>query len=331
VRFEQPLWGLLVFIVLAASWIDLKGIFRASVSLTYPNASQLQKLTPRLDQTLIKWLPDFLKILILFLIIFALARPQKVSRDISGSAEGIDIILAIDTSTSMLALDFEPKNRMQAAKKAAEEFIRNRISDRIGLLVFGGVPLLSCPLTLDYLALTEFLSTISAGMTYSQGTAIGDGIASAVNHIKDSPGKSKLIILLTDGRSNTGIIDPITAAKTAKAFGIKIYTIGTGKRGDAYIERYDPLFGRHLVRIPDSLDEDTLLKVAAETNGKYFRATDSKELAKIYSEINKLEKTKIERPETITYTDLYYLFLIPGAILLSLELFLSKTLLLKFP
>ncbi|HBL16780.1 MAG: hypothetical protein A2X36_05840 [Elusimicrobia bacterium GWA2_69_24] len=329
---QNPWWLLLAVPALAALWAAASGFFGRSPSLTYPNVVALRRDLPsRFADRLVRWAPAALRAAALCLCAAALARPQTVSRQLTGLAEGIDILMVLDTSTSMQAIDFDPLDRMTAAKDAARNFIQARLSDRIGILIFGGDPLLSCPLTLDYDALLEFLEGVSAGMTRSEGTAIGDGIAAGVGHLKDSGARSRILILLTDGRSNTGLIDPLTAAKTARTFGIKIYTIGTAKRGPAMVPVNDPIFGRQLVQIPDELDEDTLLKIAAETDGKYFRATNIAELASIYAEIDRLEKTEYERPEIVSYRDLYHLLLLPAVLLLALEMLLSETLLLRIP
>jgi Ca-activated chloride channel family protein len=331
VRFES-LWWLLVLIpaTAAAVWAYvLAG--RRSAALVYPAAGTLKKAAPKLRASFVRATPPALKLIVLLLVAFALARPQEISRQAAGLTEGIDILLVMDTSGSMRAIDFDPLNRMDAAKKAADQFIRGRLTDRIGLVVFGGDPILSCPLTLDYNALREYLQLVAPDMTRSEGTAIGDAIASAVNHIRESTARSKVLILLTDGSNNTGIVTPELAAKTAAAHDIKIYTIGTAKRGEALVPMYDPRRGRVLGRIPDSLDEDALTKIAQLTGGKYFRAENMLELAQVYAAIDKLEKYEFERPEIVSYTDLQHLLLIPAVILLGLELLLSRTLLLRVP
>lgn len=330
IRFEQPLWFLLLIPALCAAAFRIYLAENRTPALIYPGTGKLRTY-PRRRRIWLRWTPAVIKLLVLALGVCAMARPQTIDREFAGPAEGIDILMALDTSVSMRALDFDPLDRMAAAKNAAGEFIQGRVSDRIGILVFGGAPLLMCPLTLDYEALREFLRDVEAGMTQTQGTAIGDGIASAVNHLKGRASKSKVIILLTDGRSNVDAVDPLTAAKTARTFGIKIHTIGTAQRGPARIPVNHPIFGRQLQQIADELDEDTLLRVAAETGGKYFRATSLKELSSIYSEIDRMEKTEYERPEIVTRKDHLLWFLVPGAVLLGLEMLLSGTLLMRIP
>jgi Ca-activated chloride channel family protein len=212
----------------------------------------------------------------LCLLAFALSRPQKVRNEARGLGSGIDIMMAVDTSLSMSALDFSPESRLDAAKETASQFIEGRTQDRIGAIVFGGAPQLACPLTSDYTALLGEIKDFYPGMTHTDGTAIGDAIVSAVNHIKDGSAKSKIIVLLTDGRSNTGVIDPITAAKIAQTYGIKIYTIGTAKRGQSMMPIDDPSRGRVMVPIDDDLDDDLLTQVAEMTGGQYFRVTNLK-------------------------------------------------------
>ncbi|OIO12314.1 MAG: hypothetical protein AUJ52_00390 [Elusimicrobia bacterium CG1_02_63_36] len=329
-RFEEPLWLLAALPVLTAGAAALFGWSGRRATLRFPDAQSLGH-APMWKARVVRGTSPALTAAALLLMVVALARPQKVSRESAGPTEGIDILLALDTSTSMNAVDFDPLDRMTAAKRAAMDFIGKRVSDRIGALVFGGDPLLMCPLTLDYEALSGFLDRVYAGMTHSEGTAIGDGLAAAVDHLKESPAKSRVIILLTDGRSNTGLVDPLTAAKTARAFGIKVYTIGTAKRGESFVPVDSPLLGRRLVRIKDDLDEDSLLKIAAETDGKYFRAESAEELAKIYAEIDRLEKTEYERPEIVSYSDILIPFLIPAALLLFGEMLLSRTVLMRLP
>jgi Ca-activated chloride channel family protein len=279
----------------------------------------------------VRWGPLALKALALALTVLALARPQSVRREPAGPAEGIDIVLVLDTSESMRALDFDPFDRMTAAKQAATDFIKRRVSDRIGLVVFGGEPLMACPPTLDYEALLGFLEDVKPGMTQSRGTAIGDGLAAAAAHLKDSPAKSRIAVVLTDGANNAGLVDPLTAGKAAKALGIKVYTIGTAKRGRAMVPVDHPVLGRQMVAIDDDLDEDLLTRVAEETGGRYYRATSAKELSEIYGDIDQLEKSAVDRPETVSYSDHYRRLLWPAALVLAAELLLGHTLLVRLP
>ena len=330
VRFESPLLLLLALPALAAlAYAWRKGEGRRA-ALIYPAAKVFEGFQAG-SRSAVRVLPHALKGLALLLSIAALARPQKVIRQAASLSSGVDILLVMDVSTSMRALDFDPLDRMTASKNAARNFIKRRLSDRIGILVFGGVPLLTCPLTVDYGALLDFLDQVEAGMTQTDGTAIGDGIAAAVEHIKDSSAKSKVLVLLTDGANNTGVVDPLTAAKTAKTYGIKAYTIGTARRGPAMVPIDDPQFGRRLVQIPDELDEDLLIRIAAETSGRYFRAQNLTELESIYGEIDRLERSEVKLPPIISFTDYYVWLLVPAVVLLALSMVLTRTALMRLP
>jgi Ca-activated chloride channel family protein len=267
---------------------------------------------------------------VLVLLAFALARPQKVEKGEPPPTEGIDIMLCLDTSYSMSAVDFTPHNRLEAAKSAAADFIRRRANDRIGMVVFGGVAVLSCPLTLDYGSLLEFLQSAQINMTRADGTAIGDALMTSVNHLKHGKAKSKVLILLTDGRSNVGTItDPVAAAKTAAAYDIKVYTVGTATKGQAKIPTGNPM--QPYMTIGDDLDEATLLEVAAVTGGEFYRADNFFELQKIYARIDALEKTKFEVKSSVNRTDLYRLFLLPALALAALAFLLERTWLRSIP
>lgn len=330
-RLENHWWLLLLIPALAAAAAAAFGARGGPPAFRYPDAGALARLAPRGLGWPVRWLPILLKTTALALAVVALARPQSVSRELAGMAEGIDIILVLDTSESMRALDFDPLDRITAAKQAARDFVLKRSSDRIGLVVFGGEPLLACPPTLDYEALLSFLADIKPGVTQSRGTAVGDGLAAAVAHLKDTSAKSKVAVLLTDGANNAGLVDPLTAARVAKSLGVRVYTIGTAKRGQAMVPVDHPVFGRQLVAIQDELDEDSLSKVAFETGGRYFRAENTKELNEVYSEIDAMEKTAVDRPETVTYADFHHLLLIPAAVLLAAELLLGQTFLMRLP
>ncbi len=225
------------------------------------------------------------------LFIIVLARPQSTDRFQNTSTEGIDIVMTLDISGSMLSQDFKP-NRIEAAKNVATEFISGRPYDRMGLVIFSGESFTQCPLTTDHAVLINLLREVQSGMI-EDGTAIGNGLATAVNRIKDSQAKSKVIILLTDGVNNRGEIAPMTAAGIAKTFGIRVYTIGVGTEGMAPYPVQTP-FGIQYQDMPSEIDEAILQDIARTTGGKYFRATDNDKLVQIYSEIDKLEKSKID-------------------------------------
>ena len=240
----------------------------------------------------------------LLLIIVGFARPQISSLDKDITVEVIDIVLVLDTSSSMLAEDFKP-NRLEAVKDAAKEFIKNRSGDRIGLLVFGKDTFIQCPLTIDYSVLNNLLSEVTVMEPKYDGTAIGVAIANGVNRLRNSDSESKVIILLSDGSNNVGSIDPISAAKIAKEYNIKVYTIGAGTN-----QSITQIPGRGFVR--NEIDEDTLKGIAEVTNAKYFRATDKKSLSGIYREIDNLEKSEITVSYFSSYQEIYIWFLILG-------------------
>lgn len=240
-------------------------------------------------------------------LILALARPQYKLTTIEKNAEGIDIVMVLDMSSSMRAEDLKP-NRFEAAREVAKAFVDKRLSDRIGLVTFAMKSFTVCPPTLDYRLLKELLDEVEMGII-EDGTAIGMGIATAINRLKDSEAKSKIIIILTDGQNNAGEIDPVTAADLAVTFGIKIYTIGAGTRGTAPYPVQDPIFGRRYQNIQVNIDEDMLTRVAELSGGKYYRATDTDQLIRIYDEIDELEKSKVEEIIYTDYEDRYPVYL----------------------
>jgi Ca-activated chloride channel homolog len=239
-------------------------------------------------------LPMILRLLALCVFIVAMARPQSTSRSQDINSEGIDIVLCLDISGSMLAEDFKP-NRIEASKNVALKFIEGRENDRIALVIFSGEAFTQCPLTTDHSVLKNLFKDINSGMLVD-GTAIGEGLATAVNRIKESKAKSKVVILLTDGVNNAGSVDPLTAGEIAKKFGIKVYTIGVGTNGFAPYPVKTP-FGIQYQSMEVQIDEDILRQIAQETGGKYFRATDNNKLKQIYDEIDRMEKTIIEVTE----------------------------------
>lgn len=269
-----------------------------------------------------------LRIIALVLIIIALARPRFINKKRNVTSEGINIMLSLDISSSMLSRDFKP-DRLEAAKDVAIEFISGRTSDRIGLVVFSAESFTQCPLTTDHAVLINLFKGIKSGMI-EDGTAIGLGLATAVNRLKDSPGKSKVIILLTDGVNNSGSIAPVTAAEIAKAFGIRVYTIGVGTMGMAPYPVQTP-FGLQFQNMPVQIDEDILKNISKMTGGQYFRATDKETLINIYREIDKLEKSRIEISEYSKYQDQYLWFALLAGIFLFFEIILRFTVLKTIP
>ncbi len=270
------------------------------------------------------------RLLALALLIIAMARPQAGKKTTEVSSEGIDIMLALDISGSMKAEDFKPMNRLVAAKEVIKEFVQGRQNDRIGLVIFSRQSFTQCPLTMDYGVLLNFLEQVDFGMI-EDGTAIGMGIANAVNRLRNSDAKSRIIILLTDGINNAGEIDPLTAADIAKTLGIRIYTIGAGKLGKALYPVDDPIFGRRYVPVENELDEKQLTQVAESTGGKYFRAKSEDMLKNIYEQISELEKTKFKVKEYLQFDQYFPYFLMAAALLLLLELLLRETLFRRLP
>ncbi|MFZ5801659.1 MAG: vWA domain-containing protein [Candidatus Omnitrophota bacterium] len=272
----------------------------------------------------------WLRALALVLLVVAMARPERVNAEREYQTKGVDIVIALDISGSMLAEDFKPENRIAVAKQEAVKFIRGRENDRIGLVVFSGKSFTQCPLTLDYEILIQLLKDIHVGMI-PDGTAIGMGIATAVNRLRDSDAKSKVIILITDGENNAGNIDPVTAAELARTFGIKVYTIGVGRGGLVPFPVDDPLFGKRYVQADVEIDEFTLKRIADITGGLFFRARDTAALAEIYEKINQLEKTEVKVKEYLSYAPLFHWFLLPALVLLVAEACLRRTILMRIP
>lgn len=299
-------------------------------TLKFSSIQELKRAGGQTHTNLRKSILAILRISALACFVIALARPQSISAERISETQGIDIVIALDISGSMQAMDFQPSNRIDVAKEEGKKFIRGRAHDRIGLVVFSSQSFTQCPLTLDYDVLIHLLDEVQIGLI-KDGTAIGLAIANAVNRLRDSTAKSKVIILITDGANNSGNIDPLTAAELAKTFGIKIYAIGVGKEGLVPFPVDDPLFGRRYVQAKVDMDEPTLIKIANLTGGQYFRARDEKSLSEIYQTIDKLEKTKIEVKEFSTYDELFVYFLIPGLLCLAGLIFLENTLFLKIP
>jgi Ca-activated chloride channel family protein len=268
-----------------------------------------------------------LRLVVLFLLILALARPQLGNSTTEIEASGIDILLAVDVSGSMEAMDFtlggRPVNRLEVVKKVVDEFIEQRPNDRIGLLAFAGRPYLVSPLTLDHNWLRKRLESLETGMI-EDGTAIGSAIGSGTNRLRDRDAKSRILILLTDGMNNAGRVPPLIAAEAAETLNIKVYTIGAGTRGEAPMPVTDNFGRRRLVQAKVDIDEETLSEVAEKTGAIYFRATDTASLSKIYDEINKMETTTRTIKKFESYRELFLFFVLAALTLLSLEIFQSR-------
>ena len=285
---------------------------------------------PRSIRYYLRHLPFVLRAAAFALLVVALARPQDVEQLAHTETEGIDIVLSIDVSASMLARDFEP-DRITAAKQVAASFIADRYGDRIGLVVFGAEAFTQSPLTTDQSTLQTLLARIRSGLIDDSGTAIGNGLATAINRLRESEAKSKVVILLTDGVNNRGQITPMTAAEIAKAQGIRVYTIGVGTEGMAPYPAVDMFGQMTFVNQKVEIDEKTLTAMAELTGGKYFRATDNAKLKAIYDEINTLEKSKVEVSEHITYDERFLAWLLAVLGLLVAEFLLARLVLQQIP
>ena len=302
-------------------------------TVTFSGTSQISALSSTKDKVLIE-MPVILRALCLLLIIICICRPQtfNVSRDIK--SPGVDILLCMDTSGSMQALDFKlgkkSVDRLTAVKKVVSDFVKKREHDRIGLVVFGEYAFTQAPLTMDKGLLLNLIDHMEIGMA-GDSTAVGSALAIAGKRIKDIPAKSKIIILLTDGRNNAGDVTPKKAAEALKTLGIKIYTIGVGGKGEAPF-KVRGIFGRErIIYQKVDLDETTLQEIAAIGNGRYFRAADSKQLAEIYDIIDRAEKTEVKVKEFFHFNELYVYFLIPALIILAIEIIVKNFLLRSIP
>jgi Ca-activated chloride channel family protein len=314
-HFADPeyLWLLLLLpAVIAWYWYRLR---HYSVPLQMSSTAVFRKYTPGWKHY-VRYGLFALRMLVVTLLILTLARPQTNMNRQDISVEGIDIMLATDISSTMLAEDLRP-NRLEAAKEVAVEFINSRPDDRIGLVVFSGESFTQCPLTSNHAMLINLYKEIGFGMI-DDGTAIGDGLATAVNRLKESKAKSKVIILLTDGINNMGSIDPQSAAEIAELYGIRIYTIGAGTMGTALMP-VRTQFGTQYQRMEVQIDEALLKKISALTNGKYFRATNKQKLEEVYKEIDRLEKSKIDVTEFSRKKEEFLPFVILAMLLLTLE------------
>jgi Ca-activated chloride channel family protein len=263
-------------------------------------------------------------------MVLGLARPQELAAGRPLTTSGVDIVLALDASGSMKAEDFQPRNRLEVAKQAAARFVEERASDRLGLVTFAGEAVTQAPLTLDHEAVQGSIERIAIGGLV-EGTAIGTGLATAVNRLRVSDAKSKVVILLTDGVNNAGQIDPLTAAETAEALGVRVYTIGVGTTGEAPYLLDDPRFGRRYVRVVVRIDEEILREIAARTGGRYFRATDPEALSQVYAEIDRLERSPLSGRRPVTRIDRYAWVLACTLVLIVAEGALRGTLFRRLP
>ncbi len=327
-RFAEP-WYLLLFLpFLAAFWYARRRSVWREPELGFSSLSALPP-TAGIRSRAARVSP-WLRAVAIALVLLAAARPQGGREMREVVSEGINIMLAIDLSGSMRSEDFRPKNRLYVAREVAKEFVRGRQQDRIGLVAFAGESELISPLTLDY----EGLAALIDGLDFGQlpdGTAVGAAIAQSAERLSRAPGKSKVLILLTDGINNAGAVDPVTAARLAKAVGVRIYAIGAGTQGAAPFPVDDPILGRHYVWVASEVDEATLQAVAKETGGRFFRATSAELLSQVYREIGALEPSRVETRSYTKWAELGPFALGAGMALIGLELLMGFTLLRRYP
>ena len=327
-RFEDPwlLWMLLFLPIMI--WQERTTV----TAIHYSSLAALKAVRSHRSQVMAA-IPILLRFTAIVLFVVAFARPQEGRKRTEIISQGVDIILAIDTSGSMQALDFKTGDdqvtRLTVVKDVVAEFVKNRKTDRMGMVVFGAEAFTQCPLTLDHHILLSFLDKLKIGMA-GDATAIGSAIGISAKRLKDLKSKSKVIILLTDGRNNSGKITPFQAAEIAKTLGIKIYTVGVGKRGKAPF-LVDSIFGKRLIYQDVDIDEDALNKISAMTDAKYFRATNLESLKDIYEQIDLLEKSEVRVLDHSEYTELFHYFLIPGLLLLISEIIISNSALRRVP
>ena len=328
-EFKNPYFFLLLLVLIPyIVWYVLK--FKKSLpSLKVPDTTKYTN-TPKSFRLYLMHLPFLLRCVLIFLVVCILARPQSKHSWSNTDVEGIDIMLAVDVSTSMLAQDFKP-NRVEALKEIAKKFIDKRPNDNIGLSMFAGEAYTQCPLTADHAVLMNLYNSVDCNMAargiIDDGTAIGDGIMNAILRLKDSEAKSKVIILLTDGVNNSGNISPLTAAEIAKKYGIRIYTIGIGRNGMATY----PLPTGGTAMLPVEIDEETMTKISTETGGQYFRAQENSELDAVYQDIDKLERTKFSVKQFSRRNELFEPFALAALIVFLLEIILRTIVLKRMP
>ena len=325
IRFLNPefLW-LLALLPLIAMWRGRKGRVAA---VEYSNVEIARAVARETRSRPARW-TTMLRLLVATLLILGLARPQFGQGRSEVQASGVDLMLAVDVSGSMEALDFtlngQPANRLDCVKAVVSKFIEARSDDRIGLVAFAGAPYLVSPLTLDHEWLKQNLDRVHTGMI-EDSTAIGSALATSVNRLRDQPSKSKIVVLLTDGMNNAGKVAPQTAAEAAKAMGVKVYTIGAGAKGEAPVPVKDQFGNQRIVMAKVDVDEAALKQIADETGGKFFRATDTDSLKKIYAEIDRMEKTTHQVKKFEKYHELFAWAVVPGLMLLGLTLGLEQT------
>jgi Ca-activated chloride channel family protein len=328
-RFAFPWAFLLLPVVLMAGWTLRRRRFRGDARLHLPRSSRRASLTGGVWSKVDRAMP-WVRVLAFLLMVAALARPQAGDREETVSTHGVDIVVALDVSGSMRAEDFQPLNRLEVARRTVAEFVRGRPADRIGLVVFAGVTTTRCPLTLDREMFSQFLEQVDFAPQEEDGTALGIGLATAVNRLRASDARSKVVVLVTDGRNNRGQIGPEAAAEAARAIGVRVYTAGVGTEGEAPIPVDTPRGRRYVMQRLD-LDEPLLREVASRTGGEYFRAVDADGLVAAFDTIDRMEKTEIESKVRILYTELFPYLLVPAAAIFLLEGALAATRLRRVP
>ena len=326
-EFAHPSYLYLLLLLLPLIvWYIIK-LSRTQASFRLASAEAFEEM-PRTLKVYLRHLPFALRVITIALVIIVLARPQAINSWQTTESQGIDIVLAVDISGSMLAQDLSP-DRLTAAKKVAAEFVTDRPNDKIGLVIFAGESFTQCPLTTDHKVLLNLLNEVTFGMV-EDGTAIGLGLANAVNRLKDSDSESKVVILLTDGTNNRGQIAPLTAADLARSYGIRVYTIGLGTQGVAPTP-VQTQFGIRIQNVEVDIDEKTLTEIASITGGQYFRAEDNVGLSNIYEEIDEMEKYLINVQNVIRKQELYLPFALLALALIFIELVLRRTWLRSIP
>lgn len=291
--------------------------------------SSTQGTAPRTLRYYLRHVPIVLRLLAIVAMVIALARPVVVHHESETTTEGVDIVLAMDISGSMLAHDFTP-DRLSASKRLATEFVAERTGDRLSVVAFAGEAFTQCPLTADQAAVGTMLSRLRSGVV-EDGTAIGNGLATAINRLRESGAKSKVVVLLTDGVNNRGQISPIMAAEIARDLGIKVYTIGVGSRDKAPMPAIDPFGNQTFVMADVEIDEELLRNIASTTSGRYFRANDNEALRNIYQQINELEKSEVQVTHYTSYDELFGRWLLLALLLLALEFIVARVILNRLP
>lgn len=330
-RFAHPYLLLLLLLLPLAAWLRGR---RGRQSAFLYSSVQLVKGIMGVHRTSVGAILLRMRWLALACMIVGLARPQWIEGETKLSGSGVDIVIALDLSGSMASEDFEMKgervNRLVIAKDVLEQFVNNRPADRIGLVAFAGKAYIAAPLTLDHDFLNRNLERLNLG-SVEDGTAIGSGLSASLNRLRDQKSKSKIVILMTDGQNNAGKVPPLTAAEAAQTLGVKVYTIGVGTHGTAPMPQTDVFGRKHYVQVPVDIDEDTLKKIAEKTNGRYYRADSAQTLRQIYADIDKLEKSDFEVKKLQRYREIFQWAVLPGLVLLLLEVILANTVWRKLP